>query len=388
MKGGYTTLVLTLIKALLAEKKQVVLINYKEGLIANELKKSNLNLEIIDIGQVGEENVCKLILPTDVLIVTKFAEFYRHLIKVNPRMIYYDINDFISDISNYKYGLKFPALAKKLIKKLLENNSLVFMDNTGLFNLKNYFDLTVSSPKFLPVPVAVPVSNTYIDRGVESIEEVKLSYIGRSVDWKLMPLKKILSDCSKLENTNKIHFSIVVDSISELKKYIQVEEYSSNFLSINLIENIPPSAINEFLLNHSDLNFSMGTSALESAKLGIPTILVDYSTKEFPVGYKYSWLFDTVNFSLGINLDKIHHNGNMPMESIYQCIKNTSKRIELSGQSYAYVRHNHASEKIAEQLIEICNSATFRLADSKKYVPYYFSAHGYFKKLTNLFTKN
>ena len=53
----------------------------------------------------------------------------------------------------------------------------------------------------------------------------------------------------------------------------------------------------------------MGTSAIEGARLGIPTILLDYSYKSINGFYKYEFIYEKEGFSLGrkitnINLEK------------------------------------------------------------------------------------
>lgn len=105
-------------------KQEVVLINFAQGLIADELKKENVEINIIDLDTINWEQIHTKIFPTDIFIITRFAEEYRHLLKVDPKVVYYDINDFIGQISDYKFGLKFPSLGKKLVGSLLEKEAL------------------------------------------------------------------------------------------------------------------------------------------------------------------------------------------------------------------------------------------------------------------------
>ena len=59
--------------------------------------------------------------------------------------------------------------------------------------------------------------------------------------------------------------------------------------------------LDEILLEH-DVVFAMGTSALEAAKLGIPSVLMDASYYEFPKDYRYRWLFESEEYVLGYML--------------------------------------------------------------------------------------
>ena len=49
----------------------------------------------------------------------------------------------------------------------------------------------------------------------------------------------------------------------------------------------------------------MGTAALEGAKLGIPTILLDISYKSIKSEYNYRWLYERDGKTLGDNINEI-----------------------------------------------------------------------------------
>ncbi|MEO5648468.1 MAG: hypothetical protein ABIR03_00940 [Ginsengibacter sp.] len=386
IKGGYTTLLLTLIKELNRQKYEVVLFNFLDGLIVRELEKEGIKINVIDLKTVDWKEIDQHIFPTDIFIVPKFIEEFRHLFKVNPRVIYYDINDFICRISDYKFGIRLPSLGKKLIQKMIASKSLLFMDDTGVFNLKNEFSLNVEKPQLLPIPIAVCNQNKYSGRASLSSEQIKLTYIGRSVIWKMNPLKKILKDCVNLNIKKKIIFSIVVDDLKNFREFIKLENFIKNeYLSINVIENIPPSRIEDFLLQKSDIHFAMGTAALEAARLGIPTILVDYSSKEFNKNYSYNWLYNTVNYSLGRNLEKIPARTGVSLENLIGEFFRSPEKMKIESQkSYQYAMDNHSVSEIVSQLTTICEQATFRLNDARPYIPYYFKFHLFSKKIFKL----
>ncbi len=385
MKGGYTTLLLTLIKELYYQKQEVVLLNYTQGLFSEELLKEDIQIKIIDLDTVNWNNISAVFFPTDIFVITRFIDPYRHLFRINPRVIYFDINDFICSISDYKYGLKFPSLGKTLVNKLLEKQSLVFMDDTGVFNLKNCFNLDIPNPVFLPIPVTVTPVNRYLER--PSVPgRLRLTYIGRSVNWKMTPLSKIFSDISRAGYPHPLDFHVVVDDIAEYKKLATPEVWESENLRIKVSENIPPSGINLFLLDNSDLHFAMGTAALDAARLGIPTIVMDYSTRLFPAGYRYKWLFETTAFSLGRNLDKLTVEGGQEMTSLLQQLTTSGKSRQISQMCFDYVQDNHGAAQVVDRLQQLCKSASFRFRDARHLVPFYFKPHTFIKKAAMLFS--
>ena len=383
LKGGYTTLLLTLISELARQKREVVLINFSNGIIAEELKKQHISIELICLDQYNWEEISSMILPTDLFIIIRFEEVLKHLLRVNPVTVYYDINDFIGQISNYKFKISLRFLGKKLVNRLITGKSLFFMDDTGLFNLKKHFGITLRKPDFLPIPVIVPSENIYSKRTRTPDNTIHLTYIGRSVKWKMMPLQKILEDCVKISKTKKIRFSIVVDSRAEFNRYINIDEFNTNpNLIVRIEENMPPSAINEFLLQNSDLHFAMGTAALDAAKLGIPTILVDYSDRPFPKGYQYRWIYETKNYSLGKNLDKMRVDEGVSMDRILEVLSDDKGQLQVhSHKSYHYVLKNHSVESIVHQLVGLCSKAEFRLKSAKPFIPFFWKAHSFIKKV-------
>src|SRR5690606_32961781 len=211
---------------------------------------------------------------TDLFVIFSFKEVFRHFFDANPRLLYYNINAFLAEIGKYKFGIHPKKYSRRLLQELIEKNSLVLMDDTGILNVSDKLGMSLRNPQFLPIPISAPSSNGYIENK-ERQARLRLTYIGRAVDWKIYPLKKLLQDVSAIQTTElSVHFTIVVDSIDNLKKIVDPLEYATDRLKVDLLESIPPSEINELLRTRSDISFGMGTAALDSAKLGIPTILM------------------------------------------------------------------------------------------------------------------
>ena len=209
--------------------------------------------------------------------------------------------------------------------------------------------------------------------------------MGRSVDWKMYPLKKIIEDCITISNTINIHISIVVDSILKFEKFIDINYYRKvSKLSFSLYENMLPSELDEFLKQTSDVHFAMGTAALDAAKLGIPTILIDASYKPMPKDYSYRWLYESVGFNIGKPLDDFSVPKGVTMLELLSNFSKKNKDIEYSKRSYDHVNCFHSVEKVVPNLVQICQSAGFRIRDAKNLVPYYFKLH---RTLKSLFKK-
>ena len=106
------------------------------------------------------------------------------------------------------------------------------------------------------------------------------------------------------------------------------------------------------LLLQSNLNIGMGTAALEGAKLGIPTLIVDAAKQMFPSEYKYRWIFESQDLSLGrmLNFKKnIELEGRMNIEDVFYELK--SSYLKISQNSYLHTFNNYEIGKVASTIL-------------------------------------
>jgi hypothetical protein len=86
----------------------------------------------------------------------------------------------------------------------------------------------------------------------------------------------------------QIKVSILVDNIQEFEKYCNLNELESKYLTFKIYESLKPSEVPAFYLKMQTCT-GMGTTALHAGALGIPTILLDYSS--YPInGIYHYWL--------------------------------------------------------------------------------------------------
>jgi hypothetical protein len=108
----------------------------------------------------------------------------------------------------------------------------------------------------------------------------------------------------------------------------------------------------------------MGTSALEGAKLYIPTILIDASYKKVKGDYLYRLLCDTKNYDLGHIVDKSDIlPGNESLKEII--LKITRDYKSYSEMTYRYYLENHTIEYVVDKfLVQISHTTlTYNMID-------------------------
>ncbi len=386
--GGVTSLLITLIEELCKRDHPVLLVNFKDGLIANELSKLGVNPPIEDFNAFRKGELKHIFSENDVCIITSFKEVYYQLFAINPRILYFNVDGRLAQAASYKFGMQRKSASEKLVIELIEKKTLLLMDDTGVNDMLREFNYTIKNPIFAPIPVKVPRNNNY--RNDLGNKILRIAYVGRAVDWKITPLKKLLDDIKSFpsEVRSSIKVTILVDNIDNLKLLLPLNDYVQNGISISIYEKVPPTELQAFLLDKADILFAMGTAALDGAKYGIPTLLADYSKQPFPKEYRYIWMYETKCYSLGHNLldgTRDLSAGVSLREVVEMSFDSKFYLKEQSRLCYEYVLTKHSVGNVVNELINAAKGSAFRIKDAKEYILYYSWFHQSIKKLSSLF---
>jgi glycosyltransferase involved in cell wall biosynthesis len=176
---------------------------------------------------------------------------------------------------------------------------------------------------------------------------INITYIGRgNAVWKVKPVKKLIKDLSSVKNNFIIHiFTDTFDLFqSELKglfsENVEVKyhfQYWGEKLSNKLIE-------------LSDLHYSMATSMLEGASLGIPTLIADAGMYDFPDNYKYRWFIDDVENYAGNFIDEKEVFDGYPIKEIVDQVLDKRWMETLSQKQHEYVCKNYSPSQIVSKI--------------------------------------
>jgi len=253
----------------------------------------------------------------------------------------------------------FYKLIQQTINALINKRSLVIMDG-GI--IQRYNEL-YAMPKnltydFCPIPVIVEDNLKYMKK-VNSV--IKCVWLGRLSEEKVFSLLKVIEDINN-NITKEVEFDIIGEG--KFKKLLYNLKLNSN-IKLNFLGTITNN-LDSILLNY-DILFGMGTSVLEGAKLGIPSILVDPSYDSLPSDYLYKWIFDTDDFVLGCFLPNPYSDKNtLTMNDIFANITDLEKKRYISGKCYEYVLENHSLSNIANKIVEALKITNLRMNDIKE----------------------
>ena len=103
----------------------------------------------------------------------------------------------------------------------------------------------------------------------------------------------------------------------------------------------------------------MGTSALDGARLGVPTIRLDYSFSQVDRDYKYKFLFDTCGYSMGELIgSQCFHKGEYSMKEVIAELLHD--RADLSHSIYEFYKRNHSIDASALKFLDFISESTLQ----------------------------
>ncbi|OPZ94920.1 MAG: hypothetical protein BWY74_00179 [Firmicutes bacterium ADurb.Bin419] len=320
-----------------------------------------LNADFIHIDS-DDVNISRLrdyLCAEDVIILTHIGEtFLLEEIKVlNNKLLFYCVfpdtfftyQPFLNPIFNQRRA------TLDFIDTLYVHKSLLIMDWP---NVKAIYDRGGKEFKVIPY-LPVPVTNhTGLVRKSPPSNASKITYIGRGNDeWKIFPVIKLLEDMN--HGSVKTSLTIITDSndlfIDMIQKYIPC-----NIIEVEYINNLHGEKLERYLFENSFLHIAMGTSALEGAKLGIPTILIDYSKHKFPDYYKFRWIYQSEDYCLGgeIKDGVIPYDTGKSLKEMLDSISFKEGYTQESESCRKYVNNNHSIEYFVSCLEEACKQTS------------------------------
>ena len=355
-------------------KYKIVIVDYSDGYMATILKYNK------KIKQLPFSNGKQFIIDTDILIIQSILPFQmRAELKISettklffwnlypknliPRV--YSLNIlFKKNDSLYKYMVshlwkKKYNLIKDFILKANRLGGLSFMDSSNFMTTKDFYNINLKEKSFLPI--ACSDGRLRKNDAEDKLREINVSWIGRLCDFKIHILNYFIQELSKTAVELSQYISLHIIGDGPEKGNLRSKEHINNHFNINIIGRLSKIEMDNFLFSTIDLNGSMGTSVLESAKYGIPSIVLDISMIPINQHYKFRWLHDTKDFDVGHfinNSDYAKHN-NMT-EMITEFIEN---REDLSKKTYEYYLNNHSLEAVSNNFIAKISKSKLTVAD-------------------------
>jgi hypothetical protein len=252
---------------------------------------------------------------------------------------------------------------RRFISVAHRNDALVFLDSDIFCNVQKSLNIDIKKPKFLPLfSEKISLENLYLKGHKFDNSLLKLGWVGRIADFKINILNKVLKDAFQYSNYNKekIVFHVIGDG--EYSK--KLLNYKSEHFSIERVDYIRPNQLSKYMLKF-DMVFVMGTTALDSSRIGVPTVRLDYSFSKISDDYLYKMIFEVPGYSLAENLDgQCFSKGRHTFDALIESVK--KDRFALSRKCYDYYTQNHSIENSAKIFINYVTNSNLMWRDLRK----------------------
>ncbi|PLA75548.1 hypothetical protein CYQ88_00860 [Hydrogenovibrio sp. SC-1] len=251
--------------------------------------------------------------------------------------------------------------SKKFLNLIERTRSHAILDANISCNLEKSLKVHLNSCQFLPLFSEDSRKNEFFESFEAPSDVIKLGWVGRLSDFKISILNRVVKDAFRFSNENKkkVEFYIVGDG----EYASSLIDLSSNYFTIHRLSYIKPSELNKFMLSLGML-FAMGTSALDGAKLGVPTVRLDYSYLEIPKSYRYKFFYEIHGFSLGEKIGgSCFQNGFHTFDDLM--VEWEANMSEMSRKTYEFYINNHSLSNSAKLFIDYLGRGDLTWGDLK-----------------------
>jgi glycosyltransferase involved in cell wall biosynthesis len=247
----------------------------------------------------------------------------------------------------------FRLRMRRFAAQLIAADALVFMDRPNLAVTRQLLGVPIPKPQF--VPVAIPAVEAR--PGHRKRAPLRLVWVGRLADFKVFSLKRALRDARAA--AGELGTPVVFDVIGDgpLRHVVETGAGPGPGFEVRFLGDRSPAELEAHLREHADAVFAMGTSALEAARLGIPTVLLDIAYGELPPSYTYRFLDEAQGLSLGdvIGETRRPDDGRGMAETLRQVRDDSGP---LAERCLAYFRGHHELGAVAETFLDALDRTT------------------------------
>ena len=350
--GGVSVLFLR-VAGIIKDSRRVIIVDFDDGYMAKNIPDG---CEFLSCNKVRD-------IPVDSIIVVQSCPFWSvnqsSELPLDVRVFYWNLHPdnlspyIISKNTDNIYLKKLICLTKfisifrkrkliSLVRYLSEKESIVFMDRENYSKTKTYLGDNFGEV-YLPILTAKATLESFSFPAID--DELLCSWVGRLDGFKLPILLHVIKRLGEIK-TVRVKLSIVGDGVG--RSAIQDALDASENVTGEFLGSMDFGKLDEFLVTQN-LLFAMGTSALEGAKLGLPTICLDYSYTLIEGIYKFRFIYEVESHSLGEEISDKH----MEHESSF------SKKIEelvcefedISSLSKKYWVENNCPEMVASRFL-------------------------------------
>jgi hypothetical protein len=251
---------------------------------------------------------------------------------------------------------------RDFVNSLVEKKSIFFVDVPCLRFTSEYLGIAIENPIFLPIPCdEFPINRkqAYTRRARNAIS---FCWLGRLADFKIHILVHLIKRLSACAARRKLLIEMHIIGDGPLAHAVYSADVEHEYFKVIRVGVLTGLLLDEYLLRHIDVLAAMGTSSLEGAKLGVPTLLLDFSYAPITKDYKFKWIFEMPELGLGdVIRSADYEQENQTLDRIIDSV--LREYSVLSDKTYAYCTRNHSISAVGDKFLGALQDATFRYGD-------------------------
>ena len=401
--SGVPVLFIRFAKALSDMGRNIFIVDFEDGYMHQKLKENkNINFimykkkSIVSLPKNSTiifQSILPETLPKNLLLDPSHKIIFWTLYQANFIQTIIPIDRFKNFQYNNKSWFKFFSKTffkshtnrlVDMINKMHSKGALFFMSQDTFDFTYNLLELNFSNPQLMPVCIDDIPKNLIVNtREIEN--RINILWIGRLDDFKIHILNYFICSINKSKylKSHQIYFTIIGDGEHSFKEPTN----QNNNLIIEHFKSINHNELQGFIKN-SDLFAGMGTSALEAARYGIPTICLDFYYKKITFSYPFKWVYQKKKYDLGslIQPKVFEKNINNELDDRLFEIIQDSKGV--SEKTISYFDKNHSLSNFISIFEKKVNSSSFYYTDFDKKVFQRSVTRKLYTKLKSLFVEN
>lgn len=188
------------------------------------------------------------------------------------------------------------------------------------------------------VPISLPEKKVRAKKELVNSSEINIAVLGRLCTDKIYSVTNLLDNLSRIRTPLKKRVLVVGEGPD--KDIIKTEKYPD--IEIEFRGTVTGSDLDNLLANEVDALFAMGTSILEGAALGLPSIVIPHNMKPMSCN-SFVYLQDSRDYCLGwldTQIDELKLEDH-PLSKIIDDIYSDGLKEKLGNSSYQYYLENH-----------------------------------------------
>ena len=380
--SGVPVLFVRFAKALSDRGRNVLVVDFKDGYMHRKLNENkNINFIIYKKNSLVMfpknstiifQSILPETLPRNLIFDSSNKIIFWTLYQANFIQTIIPIDRFKNFQYNHPKFFKFFSKTffknhtKRLVKtinSMHEKGALFFMSQDTFEFTSKLLDLNFSEPLLAPVCIDnIEVDSEKNDRAIQ--DQINILWIGRLDDFKIHILNYFIESLNQSKFLQSHIFNLTI--IGGGAHMLALPAIKNKNLKIEHFKKIDHDELQNFIEN-SDLFAGMGTSALEAARYGVPTLCLDFYYKKIKFPYSFKWIYDKKKFDLGSLIQpKLYLNNNNELDNRLSEIIKDKKAISKRTKEYFY--NNHSLKNYISIFEKEINRSSFYYTDFDKEV--------------------